>query len=327
MPSIVILNFIEDNGAVYYNINTRLPLRSVIALRRFSEFLKLTQDLSKELGMAPSEFPYRLPSKGGVLSNKQKLASSRIKPLEIYLNKIIQDRDLQNRTNVHEFLQLPRSYKFTPEASVRNPEDGDYNGDTLINLRSEDITKKNWLSIVRMGRSVLNRIENKDLPSTVAERRRIKKCVLSAINLLEFSLTKQYKEGEIIQSEFKERTTTLSLLKEEAAANTGSYSGSTKDEAASTWSRHLNANDQPKETMHTITFSNKELVQKQQQEHKDQDLELEELRKAIANQKKIGEAINREVTEQNEFLDALSSEVEASNGKLDNARARTRKIG
>lgn len=325
MSIITITDYVEEKDAIYYNINVRLPLRSLLVLRRYSEFLSLLLDLCSELGISSSDFPYELPAKGGLFSGKAKLASARIRPLEKFLNNVIRDRDLQNRRPVHAFLELPRNFKFAAESFLKSPDDADYNDNYLLNIDAKGLDSSNWLTHLRIVNSSVSRMGGTDLSSKMSLRSKMDKYVLPAIEALDLSLKEHFNAGEITKAEYNRRSSSLQALRSDVLSKTAVASNGWSSEKIPTKAKKNP--EKPQETNDTVALSNTELLQRQQQVHKEQDQELEELRKAIANQRRIGEAINKEVSEQNEILDSLSQEVEASNAKLENARARTRKIG
>ncbi|WPK26586.1 hypothetical protein PUMCH_003944 [Australozyma saopauloensis] len=316
--SVSIADFSEEKGVVFYNINVNLPLRSILVQRRFSEFISLFNDLCSDVGISAADFPYSLPGKGGVFTGKSRLAASRIKPLEEFLNGVVADRDLQNRAAVHKFLELPRNFKFSSS-----------NDQEKKVLNSDDITASNWLSHLRLLRGAMSQLgKTTDMKSKTAERTQINSQIIPQADHLGRALEALMKSKEISSSEYKLRLNNINSLKSEAQDLLAAKAAPPSSWSANPGSgRDLGGARKIQETNDTIALSNKELLQKQQQVHREQDQELEELRRAIANQRRIGEAINKEVSEQNEILDELNSEVEASRGKLENARSRTRKIG
>lgn len=325
MSVVRVADFFEENGVVFYTINVKLPLRSIVVHRRFSEFLRLLSDLCSDIGIAPSEFPYALPGKGGVFSSKTKLAALRLEPLNKFINEVVRDRDLQNRRALHTFLELPRNFKFSadsfPKASV---EPG--NEKPHVHLASEEVTSSTWLQHLRLLRTVISGMnQTNGILGRIADRIEVERTVLPRIDELESALAFRLKLGDISSVEHTQRIKSLRALKAEAAEIMQKTEG--KDAWKEKEEKKVTPKMVPKETNDTIALSNKELLQRQQQVHQEQDQELDELRKAIANQRRIGEAINKEVSEQNEILEALSKDVDASSGKLETARARTRKIG
>lgn len=325
MSTVKVSDFFEENGVIFYTINVRLPLRSIVVHRRFSEFLALVSALCSDVGIANSDFPYSLPGKGGVFTSKVKLAALRLKPLNSFVNEVVRDRDLQNRRAVHSFLELPRNFKFSAESFPKDSQDH-INEKQHIHLLSGEVTNSSWLQVLRLARGVVgNMAETNGMLGRIADRIEIQRTVLPRLGELEVSLNSLLKLGEISSSEYSQRQKSLRVLKEEAnkiierTHGKGAWQGNEEQKPAQ--------NMTPRETNDTIALSNKELLQRQQQVHQEQDQELDELRKALANQKRIGEAINKEVSEQNEILEALSREVDASSGKLESARSRTRKIG
>lgn len=322
MSVVRITDYVEENGVIMYVINVSLPLRLIVVRRRFSQFVSLLQALCDEIGISTSDFPYRLPNKRGMLSNKMRLAASRIGSLETFLNSVARDKELQNRSALHDFLELPRNFKLSaalPQDSKRGAESGSFNFRSTIDSSPE------WLSYFRLLRGRVADLQKKtDLASKAASRREVQERVIPDLAWLESSLAHLLKCGQISTAEHSLRLTKVQETKSEAQRiledkialwKTNNTQGLSRCEP-----------DPPKETNDTVALSNKELLEKQQQVHQQQDQDLELLRQIIVNQRRIGEAIHKEVTEQNEILDALSAEVEASSGKLEKARSRTRKI-
>lgn len=317
-----------EGKVTFYQINIRLPLRSLSVQKRYSEFVDLVGALSYELGIPASEFPYPLPPKGSVFSNKNKLVVERQNRLGEFIASVIRDRDLQNRKCVHRFLQLPQNFKFTP-ALFKD----DSNNDTrfLIDEDDNDIDKAQWLSHLRMVRFSLAELnKDKALSSRLESREKINKYIRPNVEKLAISLVHLSKSGEIEPLELLNRTTMLREVQAEIESVLESKGEVEHKVTNGIAPRRVFARaieGPPAETNATIELNNKELLQQQQQVHKQQDQELEQLRMIIHRQKQIGETINREVEEQNELLERFSGEVDASSDKVKLARSRARKIG
>lgn len=326
----------EKNGVVFYHITITLPLRSLSVDRRYSEFLGLVKQLCLELGISQSDFPYRLPPKDSLFSKKSTVVLTRKAGLTEFLNKVIQDRELQNRQSVHSFLQLPLKFEFT--SNLFKSADGETN-DTkfVIDEDASDISSGVWLSYlrnVRYGVSELSKEGN--VQSKLSNREQVMKSIKPNIEKLASALTHLALSGLIDQAELRKRTTLLKEVLKQVEDGidfkpSGQDSAENPKEMPGTFGLCLSSPFSSKlapaeESSKTIDKSNHELLQQQQQVHRDQDAELLQLRSIIARQREIGETINQEVTEQNELLDGFSEDVERSARKLKVARHRAKGV-
>ena len=84
---------------------------------------------------------------------------------------------------------------------------------------------------------------------------------------------------------------------------------------------------QPKETEQTRPLDNHGLVQLQQAQVEQQDATLAQLSTILQRQKQLGLAINQEIREQNEELDALTTDVDRVGGKLTSAKRHLNRLG
>lgn len=327
MSIITITGFTEENGVPFYDINVRLPLRSIQCSKRYSDFVTLLNALSAELGISNSDFPYLLPQKSGVFANKRKVATGRQPKLAHFLNQLVKDRDIQNSILVHEFLLLPPKFKFTPELFKDDIAKSD--DKFLIPEALEKINRMQWLSYLRNVRTVVESLNKSNiLAAKLANREKASKFIRPNIEKLTEALQHLSQTGEISSQEFKQRTSMLSSLQsdmENIITETPLHSSPDKNVKISKRVFYQTSNT-PVETSETVNLSNKGLLQRQQQIHNEQDKELEALRKIIARQRQIGETINKEVEEQLEILDSFSNEVDVSGAKLSSARQRVKKI-
>lgn len=322
-------NTSEIDGVTYYQIEIKLPLRSLSVSRRYTDFVNLVGQLSDELGISPGQFPYQLPPKGSLFTSKSKLITERKYALFEFLNHLIRDRDLQNRKPVHTFLELPSNFKFS--RSMFEEDGGNDDDKFVIDESPEEIDSKLWLSYLRQVRSALSSLpQSEDIAARATARENVNKYIQPNIQKLVSSLSYLSQTGEISAAEFSKRTSSLRELLNETERLIFRKGADSK--ALDQKSPHYNftkrsqAKDQPVETKNTARLSNKELLAQQQQVHKDQDQEVEQLRKIIARQREISETIGREVEEHNEILDRFNDEVEVSSEKLKDARARAKRI-
>lgn len=81
-----------------------------------------------------------------------------------------------------------------------------------------------------------------------------------------------------------------------------------------------------KETAETRELGNQGLLQLQQQKMKEQDLDVDEIRKIVQRQRELGVAINQELEVQNEMLKMVDEDVDRVQGKINVAKKRIGKI-
>lgn len=326
MATVTIPDTYVENNVTFYCIKISLPLRSISVSRRYTDFSNLTETLCRELGISQKDFPYPLPPKGGFFRSKSAIIADRKTRLAAFLNSVIRDRELQNTPSVHRFLELPVNFRFTTDHFKETTEKV-FNGKALINSDDNSIDNAQWLSYFRQVRSNVSALPNpSNLESQLESRESVNKYIKPNLVMLATSLQSLAKSGTIEKSELSKRTALLQGLEAEIEKKTLRNSNASLSENTLRRIFAMSA-DPPQETKDTIALDNKLLLQQQQLVHQQQDQELEQLRKIIGRQKQIGEAIHREVEEQNEMLDEFSAEVEASSDRLKSARSRARKIG
>lgn len=84
---------------------------------------------------------------------------------------------------------------------------------------------------------------------------------------------------------------------------------------------------QAQETTTTRQLTSDELFTNQQKQFDQQDSHLNDLTAILRRQRQMGMAINQELLEQNELLDALDGEVQQTQGRLDRNDGLVRKLG
>lgn len=329
MATISINDTSLENKVTYYHISVTLPLRSISVARRYSEFVSLVENLCSEIGISQRDFPYPLPPKGGLFNNSTKIVAERKVKLTEFLSNIVRDRDLQNRDSVHKFLGLPVSFRFTPELFKENQQD-ESSAKFLIDDDVADINKGQWLSYLRIVRfNASDMGKGTDLASKLAARENANKFIRPNLEKLSLSLQHLSKSGAIDHGEYSKRNNMLKEIQADVEKVVRGEAPKVSNLPESSLRRIFAKRDDtpPEETNTTLALNNKELLQQQKLMHQQQDQELEQLRMVIGRQRQIGEAINKEVEEQNEILDRFSNEVEASSQKVQTARTRTRRIG
>lgn len=331
--SVTIPQYTIENGVILYQINTRLPLRSINTSKRYSDFLALRDALCAESGISRGDFPYPLPPKSGVFSSKEKVAFERKLKLAEFLQHLIRDREFQNSPLVHRFLNVPSNFQFTLDLFDSTTEQSRDEKFT-ISESALSIDKAQWLIYCRHLRSTVNALSaSNKIADRVANRDKCTKYIQPNLEKLAAALANLLDRNELTPDEIRSRKTRLIGIQEKLDSIMGettvpvSEAENSIGEKLSLSSRNLAQPNTCKETDETMGVSNNELLLKQQQIHQDQDKEIEALRKVIARQRQMGEAINAEVEEQNEMLSTFSDEIERSATKVSQARGRTRKIG
>lgn len=339
----------SSDGKVYYHISLKLPLRSFTITKRYSEFDDLVNKLCIDLGINNQDFPYVLPPKTGVFSftssKSQAIINDRKQKLSQFLNSLIRDKDLQNNSIVHNFLQLPTNFTFT-DTLFRSTSDekAGYERDLIIDDESL-VNHFKWLEILRLFKYTINEMsKNYDhsIQLKITTRDKVNKLIKPNLSKLLHRLTTLHKQREIDSNEYNRRLVLLKEVENELSSlqdnllSQSSYTSSKNPDSlgskhdllngATQSKRIFGKSDTPRETNDTIALGNKELLQYQQQIHKEQDQEIESLRKIVARQRQLGESINTEVQEQNQLLDMFADEVDQSTDKLKYARNKARNI-
>ncbi|EMG45799.1 hypothetical protein G210_3994 [Candida maltosa Xu316] len=299
MSVITIPTETEISGSIYYQINIKLPLRSFIIKRRYSEFESLVSNLCRHLGIDNRDFPYSLPGKRINWLNKSNVIEERKVGLAEFLNNIVLDSSLQNEKEVLSFLQLPTNFRVTK--------------DMLTNQRPDlESVQVNWYDVYRKLKSDIQSESVDSINEKIQMRDRMIKLyqprMLDLLNTIDSNDREEAKKRKQLVGHLQEKLDEL------------------LDKELPKPKRVLGGASQPKETADTLPLNNQELLQHQIQIHKTQDQELEQLRIAISRQRQIGELINAEVEEQNSMLDRFNEEVDHTSSKIKQARQRARKI-
>jgi regulator of vacuolar morphogenesis len=121
IPSTILSNSKNEKPYTLYNISLRLPLRTFVVQKRYSEFASLHTSLTSLVSSPP---PAPLPSKSWFTStaSSPELTESRRAGLEAYLRAIAEGPDRRWReTSVwRSFLNLPSTGSSGSSSSVRN---------------------------------------------------------------------------------------------------------------------------------------------------------------------------------------------------------------
>ena len=339
-----------------YNITLRLPLRSFVVAKRFSDFVTLHENLTSQAGSAP---PLSLPQKTwfAKTTSNSDLAEQRRKELEAYLLAIntSEDNRWRNTTAWRTFLNLPSSIGTNASKSANDLHSAITGPGSLSGAEITDPTV--WLDCHRELKSQLHdarlHLTRRD-QATAAQGQHeasaaAKSCLVKAqgnINTLEKSLKSLGKssgwggstlgEGELrrrrdlISSARKEKEGLDNLLnamvqksKIDSAVATAQQSSQLMGNGAKTRNtgRVLG-----KETDKTRELDNQGVLSLQKQMLQDQDLDIGELGKIISRQKQLATEINEELVVQTEMLGMVEEDADRVQGKIDIAKKRIGKI-
>ncbi|KAI9717820.1 MAG: hypothetical protein M1812_004549 [Candelaria pacifica] len=346
-----------------YNISIRLPLRSYILQKRYSDFLALHKLLTTQSTNNTSP-PFPLPSKSWfsrTISNPT-LTEARRKGLETYLRKVNEARDQRwrNTDAWRRFLNLPIAATTTTGGMGEGTTaalQARLVADATATLSDPTVwldTHRELKGMLRDARAWLTRrdqattaLEQRD---AAAQAKRFLVKASTAIAKLDKGLkggagdedwgTERLGEGEklrrkdLVASARVERDGLEALLVAVAAKSNGAENGAamaTKQDKAvligngsARSGRVLGA--PAKETERTRERDNEGVLQLQKQMMEEQDLDVDALRKIVARQKELGIAINEEINEQNALLKMTDEDVDRLEGKIGVAKKRIGKI-
>lgn len=349
-----------------YNITLRLPLRSYAVQKRYSDFLNFHQSLSEQVGTPPpaalpgkSWFKSTVSSPELAESRRQGLESY-LKTINE-----VDDNRWRNTSVWRAFMNLPSSFTSSNSragalhsvltgpsaggASITDPtvwldSHRDLKAqlhDARLNLTNRDqaatpqkqheASAAAKSSLVKAG-TILTALEDgltKMQKASVPESQRLgagelrrRKDLLSAakkdkeaLETLMDAMSQKSKLDSAVAN-IQEHTDLLSPATNQSVASAAS---STKGPAKS--GRVLG-----KETAETRSLDNQGLLQLQQQKMKDQDLDVDEIRKIVQRQRDLGVAINQELEVQNEMLKMVDEDVDRVQGKINVAKKRIGKI-
>ncbi|XXH04526.1 hypothetical protein Hte_010942 [Hypoxylon texense] len=357
-----------DNSKPYtlYNITLRLPLRTFVVQKRYSDFATLHQNLTSLVGTPP---PTALPGKSWFKStvSSPELTEDRRRGLESYLRAIAEspDRRWRDTPAWRTFLNLPNMSSTGNSAASVRAGYGLPSRDAANAAAAQD--PGTWLDLhgemkrdFQEARRCLARRDSATDNSTALEAgSAAKKALVKAGGLLtvlgdglrSMQDAKRLGEGEIRRRKDllaaarveREDLEKLSTTVSAAAKASQKAMPSAADKAALIGNGNGNGNGNGggfskaraggrvlgaplPESERTRELDNQGVVQLQRQMMKEQDEDVEELAKIIRRQREMAEAIHREVEEQTEMLDHVNTQADILTGKVNVAKNRTKKI-
>ncbi|KAK7990323.1 v-SNARE protein [Apiospora arundinis] len=319
----------DDGSKPYtlYNITLRLPLRTYVVQKRYSDFANLHQAIQKHVGAPP---PAPLPAKSWFKStiSSPELTEDRRRGLETYLRSIAEspDRRWRDTPAWRTFLNLPgiNTSAGNSAASVRAGAGfGIPNRDAARNAGAQD--PGTWLDLHKEMKAELQEarrcLARRDgatdnataLEAGAAAKRSLVKAgsYLTSLGdgLRNIAESKRLGDGEIRRRK--------DLL---AAARAALLGGDRPRASGRVLGAPLPESDRTRE------LDNQGVVQLQRQMMQEQDQDVESLTKIVQRQREMAEEINSEVTRQNEMLEALDDDVSRLDKKTNIAKKRVKNL-
>jgi regulator of vacuolar morphogenesis len=364
IPSTILSNSKNEKPYTLYNITLRLPLRTFVIQKRYSEFVTLNSSLRSLIRDPP---PAPLPSKTWFksTSSSPELTEKRRADLETYLRTIAEgpDRRWRETSAWRSFLNLPSSTSGSASSSRGELIAASQGGAGQVGQMAAD--PQVWLDLHRELKGRLHDarlfLGRRDGATTAQGQHEAganaKRCLVKASGLLGNleeglkAMTEGGKRGvdSLGAGELRRRRDLLASAKVErdgleklavslAAKSLGGESSSgggavaTQRDKSTLFGpgvsrpsgRVLGA--PVPETERTKELDNEGVLQLQKQLMEDQDMDVEELAKIVRRQKEMGLAIHSELEVHNEMLGRLDEDADRVKRKIDIAKKRVAKI-
>ncbi|KAH8668550.1 Phox homologous domain-containing protein [Xylariales sp. PMI_506] len=355
-----------DNSKPYtlYNITLRMPLRTFVVQKRYSDFAILHQTLQTIVGAPP---PVQLPGKSWFKStiNSPELTEDRRRGLESYLRAIAEspDRRWRDTPTWRQFLQLPGlNSAGNSAASVRAGTGfGIPNRDAANVAAAQD--PGTWLDLhkemkgeLQEARRCLARRDGANDNSTALEAgAAAKRALVRAGGLLAaladgmkaIQESRRLGDGELrrrkdlLAAARVDREDLDKLSNSLAAASKTTVAGMTGMPSAGDKAALIGTAGAARargggggrvlgaplpETERSRELDNEGVLQLQQQMMREQDQDVESLAKIIRRQREMALEINREVEEQTEMLDQVNADADRLQTKTDIAKKRVKNL-
>lgn len=336
-----------------YNITLRLPLRSYVVQKRYSDFSNLNATLTEQVGAPP---PEPLPGKTWLKStvNSPALTQQRQAGLEKYLKAIAEspDRRWRDTSAWRAFLNLPSSSTTNSAVSA---------GGMVGNAAAGAADPHTWLDMHRELKQCLHEarqcLSRRDgavdsgnssgaaEAGTAAKRALVKAGTLIAT--LSDGLRKMQESSRVGDGELRRRRDLVSAARmerdglEKLANSTPSPTGTrgssstANGKGSSSDKTELLRGGRPggrvlgaplPETERTRELDNAGVLQLQKQELQQQDESVDQLTAIIRRQREMGIQINEEVDRQKEMLGMLNEDVDRVQGKVKVGNERLKKF-
>ncbi|KAI0448835.1 Phox homologous domain-containing protein [Xylaria acuta] len=337
-----------------YNITLRLPLRTYIVQKRYSEFAVLHNTLTAAAGIPP---PAPLPAKSWFKSTltSPDLTEHRRRGLEAYLRAIAGslDRRWRDTPAWRTFLNLPGLNSAANSAASVSGGYGIPNRDAANAAAAQD--PGTWLDLhgemkrnFQEARRCLARRDAATENAVALEAgSAAKKALVKAgglLTCLRDGLKAMEDASRLGDGEIRRRKDLLAAARVDredleklsstisaTAKALGKGAPSAADKAALIGTATSKARGRVlgaplPETEQTRELDNQGVAMLQRQMMNDQDQDVEALGKIIRRQREMAQAIHREVDEQTEMLDHVNSQADVLAGKVGVAKNRVKGI-
>lgn len=353
---------VSDEGSstpyTLYNITLRLPLKSFVVQKRYSDFAKLHNTLTEQVGAPP---PEPLPGKHWLKSTVRSpdLTRDRQVGLEKYLRTIAEtpDRRWRDTSAWRAFLNLPSSSTTNSAVSaagrVGTAAVGAADPTTWIDMHRE--LKQN----LHEARQCLSRRDAaSDSGNTTAAAEAgaaAKKALLkagTAVSSLTEGLRKMQESNRLLDGEMRRRRDLVSTARMERdgldklsnsmpssspsnARGSSAPTSTSRNQASGAEKAALLKGGRPAgrvlgaplpETGQTRELDNDGVLLLQKKEMEAQDQQVDQLAGIIRRQREMGIQIQQEVEEQTEMLDRLDDDTDRTDAKLRVANNRIKKM-
>lgn len=362
IPNTSLTTLSTGKSFTLYNITLRLPLRTFVTQKRYSDFESLDKSL-RALSSSPP--PQPLPGKSWFKSTTTSpaLTEERRIGLEKYLRAINEcsNRQWRDTSIWRTFLNLPSS-----TAALNSSRDQAHSDITGVKGDVLAVDEAAWLDVHREMKVQLHdarlHLGKRDGAQSAKGQfeagANAKRCLVKAGSLLqsleeglksmaESSKADWGKAGGIGEGELRRRRDLLGSARVEkegleklSVALNSKFQSSRQEAAAAATTSDKSALFGPNvarpggrvlgvpvpETDKTRELDNQGVLMLQKQMMQDQDLDVEDLAKIVRRQREMGLAINEELVVQNEMLGRLDEDVDRVQGKLSVAKKRVGKI-
>ncbi|KAH8902594.1 Phox-like protein [Coniochaeta sp. PMI_546] len=359
IPTTSLTSSADGKPYTLYNITLRLPLRSFVVQKRYSDFAALHAALTSQVGSPP---PAPLPGKSWFKStvSSPELTEARRKGLETYLRSIAEtpDRRWRDTTAWRAFLNLP-STAAGSAASASGVSGTRVVAAAAANGMVAATDPGTWLDLHREMKGALHEarmaLARRDAAPEGSSARieaggAAKRALVKAGSLivgLNDGLRVLKENGRLGEGELRRRRDLVSAARAErdgleklsvtlaSSVTGGSGPASHGDKAAllagagagssRTTGRVLGAPLPETESTRELDNDGVLLLQRKMMEEQDQDVNA--LAQIVRRQKEMGLAIKDEVDRQIEYMDRMDQDVDRLGGKIRVAKERTKRLG
>lgn len=340
MPSnveITVPTAITTGDYTTYNITVRLPLRSFVVQKRYSEFASFHDELIQQVGAQP---PVLLPKKSWFhnTNSNDKLREERRQGLEKYLQAInnAEDQRWRNTSVWRSFLNLPAQATVGENTSSSRLHKAVTGPGALGSAPITDPVL--WLDCHRELKSHLHdarlHLTRRDQATTPQKQHESSAHAKSSlakagtmITALEDGLKNtgdgNWADSGLGEGEVRRRKDLLASAKKEkdglenlhnamlqkTKLDTAVASAQDKDKLMSSAKPRLGGRVLGKETSKTRELDNQGVLQLQKQTMEAQDKSVDDLLKIVSRQRELGIAINKELEVQNELLNMADEDA------------------